>query len=120
LTKLQGTWVTEEADLLGYKQTGRSVSAIRWTFAGNTLTTNDGRYTFKSTVSVNPSANPKTLDMTTDMSSYSQQQKEILNKMGINGNSLGVYEVQGDWLKVCIGQGQRPASFSTKGVNFGC
>jgi uncharacterized protein (TIGR03067 family) len=110
LAKFQGTWVPVEGEMLENKADPRMLRSLKWTFASNKLTTTDGQ---KATFTLNTSANPKTIDIKAD-----SLPKDAAG-FGVVAETYGIYEWNGDMLKICIGNGQRPTSFSTKGVKFG-
>jgi len=101
---IQGKWLPSEAEIAGKKYPDEVRKTI-------TLEIKDGKYTVtagpeldRGTVKLDPSAKPKTLDVTGT---------EGPNK----GNTfLAIYELDGDTLRICYdlsGKG-RPTEFKTK------
>jgi uncharacterized protein (TIGR03067 family) len=100
---LNGTWIPIDAELGGRPFPGDVLKTL-------TLVVKDGQYTVdwagvvdKGTLSVEPTANPKTMDIT-----------------GTEGPSEGrrffaIYEFKGDTLRICydVGGTDRPTEFKT-------
>jgi uncharacterized protein (TIGR03067 family) len=115
VAKLQGTWSPIEGEVEGRKANPNALKAYKWTFAGNRVTMATGGAATQGTFTVNVSANPKTMDIKTDPASMGKDSALI----GLKPDYYAIYELSGDTLKVCVGNGQRPATFSSKGVDFG-
>ena len=113
--KLQGTWSPVEGEVLGMKANPKQLGAYKWTFAGNRVTMAGGGATTQGTFTVNVSANPKTMDIKTDPASMAKDSAAF----GISNETLAIYELSDNTLKICVGNGKRPATFSSKDVPFG-
>jgi uncharacterized protein (TIGR03067 family) len=101
LAKFKGAWMPTEGESQGNAIPGQALRFIRWTFDGNRVLVTDGRQRTLAVVTVNVSA--KTIDVTAQNGS----------------SSLGIYELSGDTLKICMAAKQRPTDFTTKDVPGG-
>lgn len=105
LDKLQGTWA-KPAPARGrgdYKVWHFEKNTVRWT----TVTTEDGEaissITFVCEVKLSQDASPKEITLVrTDRKDLDPQ--------------LGIYELDGDTLKICFGIGERPKKFERPGL----
>jgi uncharacterized protein (TIGR03067 family) len=105
IDKMQGTWLKSEAELAGEKYPDEIRKSIK-------LVIKDDKYTVtvgnerpdKGTMKLDPSANPKTMD--------------IASTDGPNKGKtfLTIYEIDGDTLRVCydLSGKSRPTEFKTK------
>jgi uncharacterized protein (TIGR03067 family) len=97
--KLQGTWV-----MVAFERDGKKVEPSSGTviFDGDTMTWKDRFSSFAKTFRLDPDFEPKRIDT-----------KTISD--GTNGlPGYGVYELDGDTLKLCLDSNERPISFETK------
>src|SRR6059058_1957276 len=109
---LQGTWRSVSGEHSG-KELGEDANKFRLTFEKDTVVyEKDGLITtYKAKFKVDPTKNPKTIDLTVT---------EFLGKAEDKGETvLGIYELDKDNLKWCMGGSkERPKGFSTKGTGF--
>jgi uncharacterized protein (TIGR03067 family) len=99
--RIQGTWKVVALEAQGTQAPAEIVAAMRLVFKDATLTFDPGepgftKYTFK----LDPTAKPPTFDMT-QMEGKRETQK-------------GIYALEGDTLKICIGLADRPKAFPVK------
>jgi uncharacterized protein (TIGR03067 family) len=89
LEKLQGTWSFVKASGGGDQKKERR-AAVRIVFKGDAITflADDSKRTVRGTYTVDPSKNPKIMDIT-------------LDKDGAKVVTLTIYELDGDTLKLC-------------------
>jgi uncharacterized protein (TIGR03067 family) len=102
---IQGTWIPIQAELGGKEMPEEVRKSIKLILKGDTYTAFVGDKPDAGTCKLDPTKNPKTLD--------------ILGTDGPNKGKtiLTIYELKGDTLKVCYdlsGKG-RPTEFNTKG-----
>lgn len=105
---LEGTW-----NVTGMERGGQPVPTDE--YKGAVLTIKGDKYNFKSggesedgTIKLDPAKKPKTIDLA--ITSGNDKDK----------NQLGIYEITGDILKVCVtppGSKDRPTEFTTKADN---
>jgi uncharacterized protein (TIGR03067 family) len=95
LKNLQGTWVAVSIEENGRRLRPRLVrlANVKLTIAGDRFTFHSPRGNAEGTVAVDPTRKPKTID-------YVATEKEK--------NRLGIYQLDGDTLKVCSGKEKRP------------
>jgi uncharacterized protein (TIGR03067 family) len=105
--KLQGTWTIVSIEVDGAKPTGPKVDEVlktgTLTFDGNTLQTKFPMKSDKGTFKLDPDKKPKQIDVE-------------FEGRGKNGKpDLGIYEFDGETLKLCFvsGGGPRPTGFKT-------
>lgn len=104
--KLQGNWVAVAYELHGRPVSDEMVQrlAMRLTIRKNTWTLHRRDRDFPMTFRINPTARPKTVDLTIGYGRY--QGKSV----------LAIYELAGDTLKICqapVGR-ERPTAFASK------
>ncbi len=101
---MQGTWLATAAELAGDKFPDEVRKSIKLVIKDDTYTVTVGDKPDKGTVKLNPSAKPKTLD--------------ISGTEGPNKGKtiLAIYELNGDTLKVCydLSGKSHPTDFKTK------
>jgi uncharacterized protein (TIGR03067 family) len=93
--------MTTEAEVGGNKVPEQFLRGNKWTFDGNRVTITDGRSNNVGVFTLDSKANPKTFDV-----------------KGQTGASMGIYELSGDTLKICMSPKQRPATFNSKDTQF--
>jgi uncharacterized protein (TIGR03067 family) len=100
LKKLEGTW-----HLISFKIDGKKETLIdgRLIIQGNKMTTYVGdNAVSEATFSIDPTKKPKTIDF-------------VAIKPGKGTKSVGIYEHEGDYLRICGAEGEkRPTAFSAK------
>jgi uncharacterized protein (TIGR03067 family) len=103
--RLQGTWTIVSGEEAGKKLPEGTVKdkGVRLTIDGNQMTfASAGRPgTLKATFTVDPAKQPKTITLTVE------------EQNGKTSTLHGIYEIDGDSLKLCYGQ-TPPAEFKTK------
>jgi uncharacterized protein (TIGR03067 family) len=104
LQKLEGTWAMVSAEQNGEAAPKDAIQNIRVIFKGDKLTIKRGDVSLEGTIVVDPTQKPVAYDATA-----TQNGKKL--------STLGIYEIDGDTLKVCYVPegGKRPKEFSTKG-----
>lgn len=100
---LEGTWVPSEAELGGQKFPDEIRKSIKLVIKGDKYTVTVGTQVDKGTVKLDPTAKPKTMDIT-----------------GVEGPNKGkvfpaIYELNGDTLRLCyeLGGKGRPTEFKS-------
>ena len=90
LNKLQGTWNFVSFELDGVKLPEAMLSGSKIIINGDTFKSITGGVTYLGTIRLDVAKNPKTIDL-------------IFTEGPEKGNtSLGIYEVAGDDLKICL------------------
>jgi uncharacterized protein (TIGR03067 family) len=105
LQKLQGTWVGVSSEQDGRKVPEEQARALLLIFRDNGLTVRHGDETLEhSAVALHWERRPKAIDVTP---SDGDNRGQTL---------LGIYEIEGNTLKICIGDvgRQRPTEFAAK------
>jgi uncharacterized protein (TIGR03067 family) len=104
LKKFAGTWTVVSAETDGKKAPEDAVKGIKVVVEGDKVTIYDrDRVAGVSTLTVDPTKKPKTLDATATMGP---------NK---GKTALAIYEFDGDTLKICLSDDkERPTEFATK------
>src|SRR6516165_11837054 len=91
IKKLEGIWATVSIEAAGQKVTDEDkIKTRKLTTKGDKYTMKVGDETVQGTVEINPSKNPKTIDIKPDTGS---------NK---GKTLLGIYELDGDNLTICL------------------
>jgi uncharacterized protein (TIGR03067 family) len=106
LKKLEGAWAAVSATVDGKEVPADELKKIQVVVKGDTYSVlAEGAEAAGGTLSIDPTKSPKTIDATT-------------TKGPNKGKSeLGIYELDGDTLKMCfgpVGKGQRPKEFASK------
>jgi uncharacterized protein (TIGR03067 family) len=102
--KFQGTWTVESVEAGGQKLPIDLFKGMTVTFEGDKYTVKNGDQVIQAaTQKLDPSKSPKTLDTT------------VAEGVGKGTAILGIYEIDGDTLKVCFDpEGKkRPTEFKT-------
>jgi uncharacterized protein (TIGR03067 family) len=101
--QIQGSWVPVTAEMGGQKMPEQTLRAFKLTLSGDKYTAKNGEITDSGTFKLNPSAKPKTMDIT-----------------GTDGPNQGttflaIYELAGDTLKICydLSGDERPKEFKS-------
>jgi uncharacterized protein (TIGR03067 family) len=105
LKKFEGTWILVSSEKDGEKAPEEALKKAmpKAVSKGDTVTfISDGKEQGQATFTVDPTKKPKTIDAT--MTSGPDKGKK----------SLGIYEFEGDTLKVCHNEKERPKDFSAK------
>ena len=91
LKRLEGTWVPQSINVNGKGEVrDAKVNAESFVFKGKSFQRKkDGKTILEGRLEVDPTQNPKTLDM-------------VVTNRKPAGKSLGVYELKGDTLKICF------------------
>jgi RNA polymerase sigma factor (sigma-70 family) len=108
--KLQGVWRVVDVQERGKATPQVKDRKVTWTFAGDKLTTfdeasSDPDNDWKATLKVDPTKSPKEIDF------------EVHEGHSQGKTFLGIYALDGDDLKVCVGRSRdrRPTKFTTTG-----
>jgi uncharacterized protein (TIGR03067 family) len=109
LDRLQGAWVPVAVETNGVKFPDALLKSARFTIAGTSLTAQMGGQVEKATITVDPTKTPRTIDLlgTEGMSKGKKQP--------------GIYELNGDQLKLCFAKEDapdRPTSFTSLPGSF--
>jgi uncharacterized protein (TIGR03067 family) len=102
--KFHGVWTFESAEAGGRKTPADDLKGVTLTFAGDKYTVKRGDEVIQvGTQKLDPSKSPKAIDVTVT---------EGLNKGAV---MLGIYEIDGDTLKVCFDEEgkKRPTEFKS-------
>ncbi len=101
---MEGTWLPSSAELAGEKFDDKVLKTIKLVLKDDKYTVTVGEVTDKGTATLDPSKDPKTMDIT-----------------GTDGPNKGktflcIYELKEDSLKVCydLSGKKRPTEFATK------
>jgi uncharacterized protein (TIGR03067 family) len=98
--KIQGTWWAVSAEDSGRKATGEAVKNIKWVITEDKITQCFGEKTKEFSYQLNATKKPRWIDLTE-----------------IDRTTPGIYELNGDNLKVCFpegGKGERSTAFESK------
>jgi len=104
--RLQGTWAPQSSITEGVEAAKEELAVLRLIIKGNrwSYSIGGGKSVFQPEpkFTVNPKANPKTLDVV----SVKQKGKSLLR---------AIYELEGDTLKICfaVGDAERPKEFKS-------
>ncbi len=104
LKKFQGVWTFESVEAGGKKQPADDLKDMTLTFAGDKYTVKNGNDVIQvGTVKLNPSGSPRTMDVT------------IVDGLNKGAVMLGIYEIDGDTLRVCFDEEgkKRPTEFKS-------
>ena len=104
LKKFHGVWTFESVEAGGKKAPAEELKGLTLTFAGDKYTVKKGDEVIQvGRQKLDPSRSPKAIDVTIT---------EGLNK---GKSMLGIYEIDGDTLKVCFDEGgkKRPTEFKS-------
>jgi uncharacterized protein (TIGR03067 family) len=102
--KFHGVWTFESSEAGGKKTPADQLKGLTVTFAGDKYTVKNGDEVIQTgTQKLDPSKSPKTIDVTVT---------EGLRKGAV---MLGIYEIDGDTLKVCFDEEgkKRPTEFKS-------
>ncbi len=103
MAKLQGAWSAVSDEREGMKAPDERVKMVKITIQGDKLIAHDGNNTLEMKYILDPSKNPKTIDIT------------YLDGELKGESSQGIYALDGDTLKICMHRGtNRPTEFETK------
>jgi uncharacterized protein (TIGR03067 family) len=101
--RLQGTWLVVSGEHAGKPVPAEMVQGLRQTMKGNRLTVQSGTKTLgEGTFTLDPMKKPPAIDV------------ELIEKDGKTKRGLGIYELDGDTLKLCMDPKERPTDFKTK------
>ena len=103
LKKLDGTWVLASGENDGKKISADTLKTGQLTIDGDKHTVKVGDTTYKGTHKLDPTAKPKTIDITPT------------NGDNKGKTSLGIYDLDGDTLKICWAPAgkDRPTEFKS-------
>jgi uncharacterized protein (TIGR03067 family) len=101
--RLQGTWLVVSGEHAGKPVPDKMVQGLRQIMKGNRLTIQLGTETLaEGTFTLDPTKKPPAIDV------------EVIEKDGKTRKGLGIYELDGDTLKLCMDPKERPTDFKTK------
>ena len=98
--RIQGTWQAVSGEVAGQNLPKQRVEDLTIAFAGEKVTVTTSNGSRESTYRLDAAKKPRTIDLTDE-----------------NGRTApGIYEFEGDTLRICVNQGgsERPTSFGTK------
>ena len=97
---IQSAWKAVSGEAGGQKLSDERIESIKIVIAADKITVNVADNTRVSTYKIDPTQKPKTIDLTNEM----------------DQTAPGIYELDGDTLKVCWNQGgsERPKKFESK------
>jgi uncharacterized protein (TIGR03067 family) len=103
LKKLEGTWVLVMSEQDGMKSDPEFAKNAKMVIKDGKMTVYAGKArSSEATITVDPSKKPKTIDATQTFG-------------GPKGKKVpGIYDLDGDNLKICFGEKQRPKDFTGK------
>jgi uncharacterized protein (TIGR03067 family) len=106
--RLAGTWTVVAVESNGRKGTEEELKGLYYVYdaAGKWKLKKDDDTQAEGTYTIDPSKDPKTIDF---------QIVESISEQARGKSSLGIYEIDGDMLRVCRdwpGEGKRPTDFS--------
>jgi uncharacterized protein (TIGR03067 family) len=104
LAKLQGTWKFISLEAGGNKLPEDNYKDAVLLIEGDKHTTKHGPVTYSGTLKIDPSKKPKTIDV------------HFTDGPEKGKTSFGIYELDGETLKICIGlvDKPRPSEFASK------
>ena len=94
--KFAGTWSVVSATKGGKPAPADEIKEIRFTFSGDKMTFRMGDKSKDGTYTIDPAKKPAQIDVTADGMSHP-----------------GIYQFEGDTLKLCVGHDERPAEFKS-------
>ncbi len=102
LEKLQGSWLLQSKQEEGQDEKLRDQDRVSLTIAGTRITIKEEKE-YKGTIAIDAGKKPAAIDL-------------IPTEEGEKGKLLGIYQVEGDTLKLCYGRPgvPRPTEFTTK------
>jgi uncharacterized protein (TIGR03067 family) len=96
--RMQGTWTVLSWETGGERYPAEKFNNLRVEIAGDRFVFHEGKTTWEMEFKLNPGSNPKSIDLTPPDGPANP----------------GIYELEGDTLKVCFNKGQeRPKDFTT-------
>jgi uncharacterized protein (TIGR03067 family) len=96
--RLQGTWSVVSAERGGEKVPEAQAQKMKLEIKGDTVTVQTGKGSEEATFKLDPTQKPAAIDITSAEKKW-----------------LGIYQLEGDALKVCWSDGdQRPTEFASK------
>lgn len=98
--KLVGTWTATDGEFQGNRADPAVLKEMKWTFTNDKVSFSMFGKAMEATYTLQPSATPKTFDFN-----------------GPETAIQGIYELNGDTLKVCYAATERPRSFATGGTS---
>ena len=104
LKRFEGTWRYESTIVEGTSIPTTALANVRLVLKGDTFAMTDPSATYRGTFKVDPTAVPKTIEI-----SFTEGPE-------VGKTSRGIYELEGDTYKVCIGLAgrDRPETFACK------
>jgi uncharacterized protein (TIGR03067 family) len=104
LERLEGTWVATSAEANGEAFSDEATKSMKLVVKGDKYTFTMGGEHEKGTLKLDPTKKPKTIDI------------HITEGTEKGKTQLGLYELEGDTLKVCVAEAEkdRPKEFGSK------
>jgi len=102
LDKLQGVWQIQSRQEDGQDDKPRELGKVRITIAGNKITVDEDGMVSEGSFTIDAGKKPAQID--------------LVPPKADEGKNLGIYQVEGDTLKLCYGRpgADRPTEFATK------
>lgn len=98
--KLVGTWTATDGEFQGGRMAPEALKDLKWTFTSDKVSFSMLGQSMQATYTLQPTSSPKTFDF-----------------KGPETAIQGIYELNGDTLKVCYAATERPKSFATGGTS---
>jgi uncharacterized protein (TIGR03067 family) len=103
LKKFEGTWKLVSTEHDGEKAPEEAIKTAKaMTKGGKVMLSVDGKTIMEVDIMVDPTKKPKTIDAT------------VTSGPDKGKKTVGIYEIDGDMLKICFAEKERPTEFSAK------
>jgi|SRR5260370_27176617 uncharacterized protein (TIGR03067 family) len=104
LKKFEGTWKLVSSEHDGEKAPDDAIKTAKAMAKGGQVTLSvDGKTVMEADFTIDPTKKPKTIDATVTTAGPDKGKK-----------TLGIYEIDGDTMKICFSDKERPKEFSAK------
>jgi len=126
LARLRGKWEVSAMELQGMKMPAESIGVLKMAvleLGDRKLAIRIGdRVVHEGTFKINATASPKTIEGTLMADLSPNASRQARGKGKGNGETIGIYDIQGDTLRICFGlpgSGRPPREFTTTGDGGG-